>query len=162
MVSAVVTIKNLTVGLADNRDMLQAVPYKEFVQPFSDRAAAVQAFLKLVKPDIRVQCVPMFTTAGPAAEEKNTECLVLDQDEIDICNQVNERRLAQGWEVVDLLSVDLAWYPQGKPEDAPVYLYEDDLDGANAEKPIVKISSETHRASKAAEWVSPERLGRFK
>ena len=64
-----VTEKCLFVGLADGPAMLkvyifnqrkrlsilcgQDVPFKEFIQSYNDRLAAIQSFLTLVKPDIR-------------------------------------------------------------------------------------------------------------
>jgi len=164
MVSAMVTEKCLFVGLADGPAMLKDVPFKEFIQSYNDRLAAIQSFLTLVKPDIRVQVTPMFTTLGPGVEEKNAECIVLEQNDISVGAAVNVKRTERRWEVVDTLSIDLAYYPEGKPDDEdPESLYEDDFAYGEArhEKPIVRIDSSMQRTAEAEGWVSPARLDEY-
>jgi len=165
-VAAIVADRCLIVGVAEGRDMLEGVAYKEFVQSYDVRVAAIQDFVKLVKPDLRVQAMPSFTPVGLGADEKNAECLVIDSDSISVAAAVNASRTDQGWDTLDTLSIDLAYYPEGKPEDDEAEnLYEDDHTYGHDdwhEKPVIKIDSATQRAAKAKGWVTTERLGGYK
>ena len=148
--------------------MLQEVEFKSLMQRYDDRAAAVEAFVRLINPDIKVTVAPMFTPFGPAAELKALECIVLDERDMEAAAAVNAARGKQGWESADLLSLDLNYYPEGKPteeEEARRYLYIDSLYGEDdihlRQKPIVVTDSVDARAAKAIRWVSAERIGGF-
>jgi len=166
---ALIAEKHLIAAISEGPSMLQYVEFKQFLQSYNERAAAVESFVRLVKPDIKVTVSPMFTPFGPACENKDIECLILDQEDMEMASSVNTVRGEQGWEMADLLSIDLAYYPEGKPDEAEIesqrYLYEDSLYGADdvhlRPKPVITIDSVDIRANKASTWVSPRRLADY-
>jgi len=165
---ALVAERNVTVAVAEGPDMLQHIEFKSLLQSYGQRVTAVEGFVRLINPDIKVTITPMFTPLGPAADLRDLECIVIDQEDTEAAAAVNAARAAKGWQNADLLSLDLSYYPEGKPteeEEEHRYLYVDSLYGEQdvhlRQKPIVVTDSVDARAAKAARWVSQERLAGY-
>lgn len=62
--AAFITSKRLVVGVTDD-SMLAKKQHKELLQPLSERLEAVRAFVRLIKPSIEVDAVPIHVRARP-------------------------------------------------------------------------------------------------
>jgi hypothetical protein len=80
---ALVAERNVTVAVAEGPDMLQHIEFKSLLQSYGQRVTAVEGFVRLVNPDIKVTITPMFTPLGPAADLRDLECIVIDQEDTE-------------------------------------------------------------------------------
>lgn len=86
-------------------EMLQHKEYAELIPPLEERMKDVQDFLHRLAPGMknRIRIVPILDTFGPPGSDPNFEALVLSHETLDNGHYLNEHRVKQGMEPLQLL-----------------------------------------------------------
>ena len=143
--AALLARDRLVVGVADG-PLLNRKPLRPMIEPLEQRAAAVAAFVRSVRPGIECDCQPLTDPMGPAATDPELGALAASEETASGGAACNEARSARGLRPLDVVVVGLL----GGDDDA----------GGSAEE--AKLSSSALRAaelghflprSSSGEWV---------
>lgn len=73
------TLQRLTHGLLDD-NLLVNKNNREVLEPLSDRIEQVRTFLKIYKPTLEYEIVPIQDVFGPTAWDANIQALVVSKE----------------------------------------------------------------------------------
>ncbi|KAG8772287.1 hypothetical protein FRC12_003136 [Ceratobasidium sp. 428] len=80
--SAWITTSKLIVGMTDD-SLLTKKANKQYIQPIDSRTAGVRSFVKMFKPSIVCEAVPIQDVYGPTAWDPNIQALVVSRETLN-------------------------------------------------------------------------------
>ncbi|XP_049849564.1 uncharacterized protein LOC126319903 [Schistocerca gregaria] len=104
--SLCVTSKKLLIGVADG-PLLDKKEYKEYIQPYEIRSSVVEAFCKLVCPELTVDIQRIFDPVGPAATEEKLQACILSMETEKSINMINEARTKNRLAPIQACTIEL-------------------------------------------------------
>lgn len=112
-VSTFITSQRLICGITCD-ELLQNKKYKELIEPYDTRCRHVHQFIKLLKPDLSVELVPLRDVCGPTGKVPEIECLVVSRETVSGAETVNKTRIEKG---MSPLAVHVVNVLGGREED---------------------------------------------
>ncbi|CAL9729500.1 phosphopantetheine adenylyltransferase [Monosporozyma unispora] len=104
--SAFLTSKRLIVGLTDE-ELLVNKKYKEYLESFSDRKNNVINFIRILKPQLHVEIIPLHDVCGPTGTVPEIECLIVSRETVKGGDFVNKTRKERGLSQLDIVVVNV-------------------------------------------------------
>ncbi|KAG9102767.1 hypothetical protein FRC06_001174 [Ceratobasidium sp. 370] len=100
--SAWITTSRLIVGVTDD-SLLTKKANKQYIQPISSRTAGVCSFVKMFKPSIVCDAVPIQDVYGPTAWDSDIQALVVSRETLKVAQIRSEKSLPP----LDLFVIDV-------------------------------------------------------
>lgn len=104
--SAFLTSERLIVGLTDE-ELLVNKKYKEYLEPFSKRKNNVIEFIRMLKPQLNVEIIPLHDVCGPTGTVPEIECLIVSRETVKGGDIVNKTRAERGLSQLDIVVVNV-------------------------------------------------------
>ncbi|CAL9734789.1 phosphopantetheine adenylyltransferase [Monosporozyma servazzii] len=104
--SAFLTSERLIVGLTDE-ELLVNKKYKEYLEPFSKRKNNVIEFIRMLKPQLNVEIIPLHDVCGPTGTVPEIECLIVSRETVKGGDIVNKTRAERGLSKLDIVVVNV-------------------------------------------------------
>lgn len=104
--AAFLTSDRLIVGLTDE-ELLVNKKYKEYLETFSERKKNVIQFINMLKPQLRVEIIPLHDVCGPTGTVPEIECLVVSRETVKGGDTVNKTRAERGLSQLDIVVVNV-------------------------------------------------------
>ncbi|KAL6943324.1 hypothetical protein ACO0RG_002317 [Hanseniaspora osmophila] len=105
-VAAFLTSQKLIIGVTD-QELLENKKFKQYLQTFEKRVEYVLQFLKLVKPDVEYQIVPIRDVCGPTGTVPEIEALIVSEETVQGAGIVNKTRKERGLEKLEVFVVNI-------------------------------------------------------
>ena len=104
--AALLARNRLVVGVADG-PLLRKKPLRPMIEPLEQRAAAVAAFVRSVRPGIECECRPLTDPMGPAATDPRLGALAASEETASGGAACNDARASRGLRPLDVVVVGL-------------------------------------------------------
>ncbi|CAM6039377.1 unnamed protein product [Sphagnum compactum] len=98
--------ERVVVGVSTS-PMLVNKELAHLIQPFDVRRAAVEKYIKSVKPGLEVQIEPIVDAYGPSITDEALEAIVVSQETMKGGEAVNKKRAERGLSQLQVKVVDL-------------------------------------------------------
>ncbi|CAK9262683.1 unnamed protein product [Sphagnum jensenii] len=98
--------ERVVVGISTG-PMLVNKELAHLIQPFDVRRAAVEKYIKSVKPGLEVQIEPIVDAYGPSITDEALEAIVVSQETMKGGEAVNKKRAERGLSQLQVKVVDL-------------------------------------------------------
>ncbi|CAM6016782.1 unnamed protein product [Sphagnum balticum] len=98
--------ERVVVGISTS-PMLVNKELAHLIQPFDVRRAAVEKYIKSVKPGLEVQIEPIVDAYGPSITDEVLEAIVVSQETMKGGEAVNKKRAERGLSQLQVKVVDL-------------------------------------------------------
>ncbi|EDO18793.1 hypothetical protein Kpol_1028p68 [Vanderwaltozyma polyspora DSM 70294] len=105
-IASYLTSSRLIIGVTD-QELLVNKKYKEYLENFDERCNNVIAFLKVLKPTLKVEIVPLRDVCGPTGRVPEIQALVVSRETIEGGKVVNKTRLEKGMKELDICVVNV-------------------------------------------------------
>lgn len=105
-VAAFLTSKRLIIGLTD-QELLKNKKYKQYLESFSKRETNVMTFIHILKPQLKVEIIPLHDVCGPTGTVPEIECLVVSRETVEGADMVNETRKERGFSQLEVVVVNV-------------------------------------------------------
>lgn len=105
-VSAFLTSSRLIIGLTDE-ELLVNKKFKEYLESFDKRKENVVQFLYLLKPQLKVEIIPLHDVCGPTGTVPEIECLIVSRETVKGGDFVNKTRAERGMNQLDIVAVNV-------------------------------------------------------
>ncbi|KMZ74788.1 4-phosphopantetheine adenylyltransferase [Zostera marina] len=105
--SAEIAGERIVVGVCDGL-MLEEKEFAHLIQPLEIRMKAIEDYIKLIKPGLKVQLEPIFDRYGPSIVDNDLDAIIVSKETLRGGHFVNQKRVEKGLsqlkvEIVDLL-----------------------------------------------------------
>ncbi|KAJ1309521.1 hypothetical protein OPQ81_006295 [Rhizoctonia solani] len=104
--AAWITTSKLIVGVTDDA-LLSKKANKQYIQPIAERTASVTSFVRMFKPSIECDAVPIQDVYGPTAWEPNIQALVVSRETLGGASSVAQLRAERSLPALDLFVIDV-------------------------------------------------------
>ncbi|KAG9097631.1 hypothetical protein FS749_005871 [Ceratobasidium sp. UAMH 11750] len=104
--SAWITTSKLIVGVTDD-SLLTKKANRQYIQPISSRTASVCSFVKMFKPSIVCDAVPIQDVYGPTAWDSDIQALVVSRETLNGASSIAQIRSEKSLPPLDLFVIDV-------------------------------------------------------
>ncbi|KAF8609862.1 Nucleotidylyl transferase [Ceratobasidium sp. AG-I] len=104
--AAWITTTKLIVGITDD-SLLVKKANKQYIQPISARIASVRSFVRMFKPSIECDAVPIQDVYGPTGWDPNIQALVVSRETLNGASSVAQLRSEKSLPPLDLFTIDV-------------------------------------------------------
>ncbi|CAE6370840.1 unnamed protein product [Rhizoctonia solani] len=104
--AAWITTSKLIAGVTDDA-LLTKKANKQYIQPISERTANVTSFVRMFKPSIECDAVPIQDVYGPTGWDPNIQALVVSRETLGGASSVAQLRSEKSLPALDLFVIDV-------------------------------------------------------
>ncbi|CAE6526544.1 unnamed protein product [Rhizoctonia solani] len=104
--AAWISTSKLIVGVTDDT-LLTKKANKQYIQPITERTARVTSFVRMFKPSIECDAVPIQDVYGPTAWDSNIQALVVSRETVSGASSVAQLRSEKSLPPLDLFVIDV-------------------------------------------------------
>ncbi|CAE6498718.1 unnamed protein product [Rhizoctonia solani] len=104
--AAWITTSKLIVGVTDDA-LLTKKANKQYIQPITKRTASVTSFVRMFKPSIECDAVPIQDVYGPTGWDPNIQALVVSRETLGGASSVAQLRSEKSLPPLDLFVIDV-------------------------------------------------------
>jgi len=104
--AAWITTSKLIVGVTDD-SLLVKKANQRYIQPISSRIASVRSFVRMFKPCIECEVVPIQDVYGPTGWDPNIQALVVSRETLSGASSVAQLRSEKSLPPLDLFTIDI-------------------------------------------------------
>ncbi|KAH7341126.1 Nucleotidylyl transferase [Rhizoctonia solani] len=104
--AAWITTSKLIVGVTDDT-LLAKKANKQYIQPITERTASVTSFVRMFKPSIECDAVPIQDVYGPTGWDPNIQALVVSRETLSGASSVAQLRSEKSLPALDLFVIDV-------------------------------------------------------
>ncbi|KAG0673796.1 hypothetical protein C6P41_002830 [Kluyveromyces marxianus] len=112
-IACFITSEKLIIGLTD-QELLMNKKHKDMLEPFAVRSANVEAFLKALKPTLKIEMIAIRDVCGPTGTVPDIQALVVSRETLAGGEVVNKTRKEKGLSKLDIVIVNVLG---GREED---------------------------------------------
>ena len=94
----------LVVGITSDV-MLRKKKLAKLIFAYEERKATIEEFLKIIKPDLKIEFFPLIDSFGPTTTDPSIEALVVSSETLSGILQINSIRETKGFDSLSALVV---------------------------------------------------------